>query len=95
MAAALVVISAFGGVRVSPHTFWHTFGLGWITGNGENEGDTLSLRRLMGDSTPAMCSKYVRLVTQDWSCRCLLGDKVHGRSITKGMLSRLAGGKVR
>lgn len=53
------------GVRVSPHTFRHTFSLNWLVGNGEYKGDTLSLQRILGHSTPAMTQRYVHLAGQD------------------------------
>jgi integrase/recombinase XerD len=64
-------ISAYGraaglrGVRVSPHTFRHTFGVNWLLGTGEYKGDTLSLQRILGHSTPAMTQKYVHFAGQD------------------------------
>ncbi len=45
------------GVRLSPHPFRHTFGVNWLLGGGEFKGDTLSLQRILGHSTPAMTQK--------------------------------------
>ena len=53
------------GVRVSPHTFRHTFSLNWLVGNGEYKGDTLSLQKILGHSTPAMTQRYVHLAGHD------------------------------
>jgi integrase/recombinase XerD len=53
------------GVRVSPHTFRHTFSVNWLLGNGEYKGDTLSLQAILGHSTPAMTQRYVHLAGQD------------------------------
>jgi len=53
------------GVRTSPHTFRHTFGVNWLLGNGEYKGDTLSLQKILGHSTPAMTQKYVHFAGQD------------------------------
>jgi integrase/recombinase XerD len=53
------------GVRVSPHTFRHTFGVTWLVGGGEFKGDTLSLQRILGHSTPAMTQKYVNFANED------------------------------
>jgi integrase/recombinase XerD len=53
------------GVRVSPHTFRHTFSLNWLVGKGDYKGDTLSLQTILGHSTPAMTQRYVHLAGQD------------------------------
>lgn len=53
------------GVRVSPHTFRHTFSVNWLLGNGQYKGDTLSLQTILGHSTPAMTQRYVHLAGQD------------------------------
>jgi integrase/recombinase XerD len=53
------------GVRVSPHTFRHTFSVNWLLGNGEYKGDTLSLQTILGHSTPAMTQRYVHFAGQD------------------------------
>jgi integrase/recombinase XerD len=64
-------IAAYGrsaglrGVRVSPHTFRHTFSVNWLLGNGEYKGDTLSLQAILGHSTPAMTQRYVHLAGHD------------------------------
>ncbi|HTE18870.1 MAG TPA: tyrosine-type recombinase/integrase [Armatimonadota bacterium] len=53
------------GVRVSPHTFRHTFSVNWLLGNGHYKGDTLSLQTILGHSTPAMTQRYVHFAGQD------------------------------
>lgn len=64
-------IAAYGrqaglrGVRVSPHTFRHTFGVNWLLGDGEYKGDALSLQRILGHSTSAMTQRYVHFTSQD------------------------------
>lgn len=50
-----------GGVRVSPHTFRHTFAKNWIL----NGGDPFSLQRILGHTTQEMVSKYVNLAVGD------------------------------
>jgi site-specific recombinase XerD len=49
------------GKRVSPHTLRHTFAVNWL----KNGGDTLSLQRLLGHSSPAMTTRYVNFCTAD------------------------------
>jgi site-specific recombinase XerD len=49
------------GKRVSPHTLRHTFAVNWL----KNGGDTLSLQRLLGHSSPAMTARYVNFCTAD------------------------------
>jgi integrase/recombinase XerD len=49
------------GKRVSPHTLRHTFAVNWL----KNGGDTLSLQRLLGHSSPAMTERYVNFLTAD------------------------------
>lgn len=49
------------GVRVSPHTFRHTFAKNWIL----NGGDPFSLQRILGHTTQDMVSKYVNLAAGD------------------------------
>jgi site-specific recombinase XerD len=49
------------GKRVSPHTLRHTFAVNWL----RNGGDTLSLQRLLGHSSPAMTARYVNFLTAD------------------------------
>ncbi|MFN3650404.1 MAG: tyrosine-type recombinase/integrase [Armatimonadota bacterium] len=53
------------GVRVSPHTFRHTFAVQWLLGSGDYKGDALSLQRILGHSTPAMTQRYVHLTSGD------------------------------
>jgi integrase/recombinase XerD len=53
------------GVRVSPHTFRHTFGVNWLVGEGEYKGDALSLQQILGHSSPTMTQRYVYLAGQD------------------------------
>jgi integrase/recombinase XerD len=49
------------GVRISPHTFRHSFALAYI-GNG---GDAFSLQKLMGHADMATTAKYVHMSTRD------------------------------
>lgn len=44
-------------LRVSPHTFRHTFAKLWVT----RGGNTIALSRIMGHTTTAMTDRYVRL----------------------------------
>jgi integrase/recombinase XerD len=48
-------------VRVSPHTFRHTFAKIWIL----NGGDTFSLQKILGHTTMDMVRNYVNLVSED------------------------------
>lgn len=48
-------------VRVSPHTFRHTFAKNWILGGG----DSFSLQRILGHTTQHMVSQYVNLAVGD------------------------------
>lgn len=49
------------GVRVSPHTFRHTFAKMYLM----NGGDMESLRKMMGHATLAMVKKYLNLLSKD------------------------------
>lgn len=49
------------GVRVSPHTFRHTFAKMWIM----NGGDAFSLQKILGHTAMDMVRKYVNLATND------------------------------
>ena len=49
------------GVRVSPHTFRHTFAKNWILSGG----DSFSLQRILGHTTQQMVSQYVNLAVED------------------------------
>lgn len=49
------------GVRVSPHTFRHTFAVNWV----RNSGDVFHLQRILGHSSLEICRWYVNLVTDD------------------------------
>lgn len=53
------------GVRVSPHTFRHTFAVNWLLGTGDCQGDSISLQRILGHSTAAMTQRYVHFATGD------------------------------
>lgn len=44
-------------MRVSPHTFRHTFARLWVV----KGGNTIALSRIMGHTSTAMTAKYVRL----------------------------------
>jgi len=48
-------------VRVSPHTFRHTFAKMWIL----NGGDTFSLQKILGHTTMDMVRNYVNLASED------------------------------
>jgi integrase/recombinase XerD len=53
------------GVRVSPHTLRHTFGVRWLAGDGDYKGDEISLQRILGHSSPVMTRRYAQLRTRD------------------------------
>jgi integrase/recombinase XerD len=70
--AATGRIAAYGrraglrGVRASAHTFRHTFAVRWLLGrDGGYKGDTLSLQRILGHTSPAMTQRYANLVGPD------------------------------
>jgi integrase/recombinase XerD len=48
-------------VRVSPHTFRHTFAKMWIL----NGGDAFSLQKILGHTTMDMVRNYVNLASSD------------------------------
>jgi len=48
-------------IRVSPHTFRHTFAKMWIL----NGGNTFSLQKILGHSTMDMVRNYVNLASSD------------------------------
>jgi integrase/recombinase XerD len=48
-------------VRVSPHTFRHTFSKMWIL----NGGDIFSLQKILGHTTMDMVRNYVNLASSD------------------------------
>ncbi|QRG67717.1 tyrosine-type recombinase/integrase [Brevibacillus choshinensis] len=49
------------GIRVSPHTFRHTFAKYYIL----NGGDPFSLQNILGHSTMDMVRKYVQMYSED------------------------------
>ncbi|HEX2975729.1 MAG TPA: tyrosine-type recombinase/integrase, partial [Bacteroidales bacterium] len=53
--------SGVSDVRVSPHTFRHTFAKNWILAGG----DSFSLQKILGHTTQEMVSQYVNLATGD------------------------------
>ena len=57
----LGIRAGLSGVRVSPHTFRHTFARNWIM----NGGDPFSLQRILGHTTQYMVSQYVNLALGD------------------------------
>lgn len=53
--------AALKGVRVSPHTFRHTFAKLWIMANG----DILSLQEILGHADLDMVKNYAKMFNQD------------------------------
>jgi len=53
--------AGINGVRVSPHTFRHTFARLWII----NGGDPFSLQKILGHTTMDMVRNYVNLISGD------------------------------
>ena len=53
------------GVRVSPHTFRHTFAVNWLLGRGDYKSDSISLQKILGHTTPAMTQRYVHFAGED------------------------------
>ena len=53
--------AGLSGVRVSPHTFRHTFATMYIL----NGGDSYSLQRILGHSSPAIVQVYVNMTSKD------------------------------
>lgn len=56
-------LAGIQGVRVSPHTFRHTFAKNWIV----NGGDVFSLQKMLGHTTMEMVRRYVNLASEDVS----------------------------
>ncbi|WP_257145359.1 tyrosine-type recombinase/integrase [Bacillus cereus] len=49
------------GVRVSPHTFRHTFAKYYLL----NNGDVMTLQKFLGHSSIEMVRKYVNMTSKD------------------------------
>ena len=65
------------GVRLSPHTFRHTFAKQWLI----NGGDAFSLQRMLGHSTMEMVRNYVNLLAgevQEIHRHCSPVDRMQG-----------------
>ncbi|WP_257140727.1 tyrosine-type recombinase/integrase [Bacillus wiedmannii] len=49
------------GVRVSPHTFRHTFAKYYLL----NNGDVMTLQKILGHSSFEMVRKYINMTSKD------------------------------
>lgn len=62
------------GVRVSAHTFRHTFAVHWIKAGG----DPFSLQKILGHTEMSMVRRYVRLSDTDVKAKHMQHSPVHG-----------------